>query len=187
MKFSPYISLDIETTGLPKDRPQVLQIAGVIDDLRSPVDQLQTFNFYVDPGEQIYGNAYALALNTKILKLIADDTTMTDEKGTPVYDLGSAIAEWSSIIATFSEQCGGRITIAGKNVAGFDLPILGDNGFSTEGIRHRVLDPGPMYFADFGYVPRLDEINKMIGRLPVSHDALQDAYDVVYAIRHKVL
>ena len=48
------------------------------------------------------------------------------------------------------------------------------------------MDVGPMYYPDFGYVPCLGEINKITqGTNEVSHDALDDSFDVVMAVRHK--
>lgn len=39
----PYVSIDIETTGI-SDESHILQIAAVYNDLVSPVDELKTFN-----------------------------------------------------------------------------------------------------------------------------------------------
>lgn len=79
-----------------------------------------------------------------------------------------------------------RVTIAGKNAAGFDIPILKANGFDVSMFSHKVLDPGSLYFPDYGYPPSLTEINMKLGRRAVTHDALDDAFDVVAAIRAKL-
>jgi len=40
-----------------------------------------------------------------------------------------------------------------------------------------------MYFHAFGYIPSMDEINEHLNRAAVTHNALDDAYDVVHAVR----
>ena len=77
-----------------------------------------------------------------------------------------------------------RVTVAGKNAGFFDLPIMQQNGFTFE-FKHRIIDVGSMYMTDFGYIPSLDEINKLNNRNVVSHNALDDCWDVVFAIRKK--
>ncbi len=59
------------------------------------------------------------------------------------------------------------------------------NGFNLGARSHRAIDVGSLYLSDFGYVPSVSEINKLLDRSPVSHNALEDAWDVVYAIRNK--
>ena len=97
----------------------------------------------------------------------------------------TAIVEWNDWITNLTNEFG-KLSVAGKNVAGFDLPILKMNGFDTSQFNHRCIDPGSLYFTEFGYVPNLGQINELTGRHAVMHDALVDAMDVVVAIRHKM-
>ena len=71
----------------------------------------------------------------------------------------------------------------------FDMPILSNdvNAFNLRRFLHRALDPGSMYTKEFNHIPTLDEINTVTGRKPVTHNALDDCWDVVYAIRYKWL
>jgi DNA polymerase III epsilon subunit-like protein len=81
------------------------------------------------------------------------------------------------------------ITFGGKNFSGFDLPFLkaqfkGFNkisDFLSYKIKHRVQDLGAEYYPLFQFVPNLDDINKLVERTEVTHDALDDAYDCVVA------
>jgi oligoribonuclease (3'-5' exoribonuclease) len=41
MKLRPYISIDLETTGLDVEKVQILQIGWVIDDGVSPINSLE--------------------------------------------------------------------------------------------------------------------------------------------------
>jgi hypothetical protein len=51
---------------------------------------------------------------------------------------------------------------------------------------YKTLDVGSLYFDVFGDNASLSKINELTGRKEVSHNALDDAYDVVYAVRHKL-
>jgi oligoribonuclease (3'-5' exoribonuclease) len=83
----------------------------------------------------------------------------------------------------------GRITIAGKNVAGFDIPFL-KNEFPevVDWFKHRVLDVGPMFYRKGDLqVPDLKtclERSKIYKH--IEHDALGDAEDVIRCIRYKL-
>jgi len=174
----PYLAIDIETTGLDKSRSQILQLAAIWDDGASPVSQLQKFSTIVDNGPLTYGEPYALQLNSGLLKKIANTKERAGILAAP-----DAAMEFSQFVRRLNKNQ--RITVAGKNAAGFDVPILFAQGFDTELFSHRVIDPGSMYFSDFGYVPNLGEINERLGRKPVSHDAYDDCLDVIAAIRAK--
>jgi hypothetical protein len=81
-----------------------------------------------------------------------------------------------------------RLVVAGKNVAGFDIPFLKQIKGLFPKFHHRVIDPGMMYFN-----PCIDEIPpdlkecKKRANLPevVSHEALDDAWDVIQLLRNK--
>lgn len=184
IKPIPYISLDIETTDLVTPHSMVLQLAMVIDDFTTPVEQLQKFNFLIKNEEPIIGNSYALQLNSWILYEL---TAKPENRKTdiPIITLDQAKVKFSSFLEFFCNKYSlKKATIAGKNVAGFDLRILEQNDFEMHKIMGRTIDPGSMFFKQFGKVPSLGEINKYLGRSNVSHNAVDDALDVVHAIRH---
>lgn len=183
-KPTPYISLDIETTDLVTPHTQVLQISAVLDDFTTPVEQLQTFNFLVDNGQTLTGSPFALQLNSWILQEL---TARPEKRKTdiPIVSLEQAKNKFSSFLEYVAKKYDlKKVTIAGKNVASFDLRILEQNNFELHKVGHRSLDVGSMFFRRFGYNPTLDEINKLVGRPKVTHDALSDAFDVVHAIRY---
>lgn len=178
----PVLVLDLETTGLNKQKSQVLQIGAI---LYNPQTQGRfTLNFYVDNGPITYGEPFALQMNQKILKHIA----VPKESPLPVYNIETA----KMMFSQFTERCaqetnaGKPLVVAGKNVAGFDLTILDNQGFDLSKISHRTLDIGGMFYKQFGYVPSISQINKLLGRPPVSHDALEDCEDVLAAILYEM-
>lgn len=209
----PYISLDLETTGLSVDKVDAIEIGMVLDDGVSPVGDLDKISLIIDIKSFDYSEPFAMQLNQRILKAISD------KEGAPIedviFEMESMVKKCQYLASDYDKEYtpNGRepkktkIQIAGKNPAGFDLPIL-RNSFrrqleksdtrkvGTEHIdkfkkilktfQHRVIDPGPMYFTDFGYVPALQQINQLLGREDVSHTAVEDAMDVVVAIRYKM-
>ena len=50
---------------------------------------------------------------------------------------------------------------------------------------HRFIDCGDVFFSDFGKNPSFEDINELIGWKPITHDALDDAINVVVALRYK--
>ena len=172
----PYLALDVETTGVNIEKVHVLQLAAVNDN-GNAIRDLQTFNEVIAWKEITYGEEYAMNLNKRLLERA--------EMGNNVVTVGEAREKFSKWLDEIQPQ--GRLTVAGKNAAGFDLPILVNktNNFIFKRFLRRVLDPGSMYTEEFDHIPDQTEINKLIGRQAVTHDALQDCYDVVYAVRHK--
>lgn len=190
MELKPYIALDIETTGL-EDGSQVLQVAMIFDDWEKPVAELEARSFLVDNSDEVFNGKlepFALSMNSWIFEAISQDN-----KKSPfvIYKTPAARAEFRKFLLECLDKLGGKsLTFAGKNIGEFDLKHLRINGF-FEGfghgiVSHRNIDIGALYLPDFGYVPTQGEINKLTGRKAVSHDALDDATDVVCAIRHKL-
>lgn len=167
MLIKPYYSLDIETTGLDIAQAQVLSIALVFDDGKSAIEDLKYLELIVHPTTDYY-EYYAMAMHSELLKILAGRPRCTT-------------TEINNAIAAFIGH-NNKIPIAGKNVAGFDLPILQNNNIKINA-HHRTLDVGSLYFHKFGYVPSLDEINKLLGFDSVSHKALDDALNIVKIVR----
>lgn len=191
MDLKPYIALDIETTGL-EDGCQVLQVAMIYDDWKKPVAELEARSFLVDNSDEIFTGKlepFALAMNSWIFDIISDYKSKKDFH--IIYKTTKARDEFRKFILECFDKLGGKsITFAGKNIGEFDLKHLGINGF-LDGfppglISHRNIDIGALYLPDFGYVPTQKEINQITGRKEVTHDALDDATDVVCAIRTKL-
>jgi hypothetical protein len=171
----PYLSLDVETTGVNVPKVHVLQLSAVYDNGDS-IESLPTFDAVIAWPKILYGEEYAMNLNRHLIERAA----MNDN----VVTLGKAKADFETWLSQVQPQ--GKITVAGKNAAGFDLPIFTNqvNGFFFKRFLRRVLDPGSMYTEYFDHIPTLDEINTWIGGEAVTHDALKDAFDVVRAVRY---
>lgn len=175
----PYVSIDIETTGLDKQKVHVLQLAAIYDNGKD-IEDLPTFDRIIKWPIISHGEEYAMNLNRGLLRR----AYQVREGVVSIEQARRDFEKWLDFV-----QPSGRFTAAGKNVQGFDMPILANpvNRFSLRRFLHRALDPGSMYTDEFDHIPTLDEINSVTGRKAVSHDALDDAWDVVYAIRYKWL
>ena len=197
-----YVSLDIETTGLDAHQDQILQIAMVVEDTfkpETPVEELPSFVALLNHN-YFRGNAFALAMNAWILSAIA-----SGKSEYPIYNVHEYPQQtfepgeisgpsfnypmWIQNILTFLDAHfgeGTRVTLAGKNVAGFDLQFLPQE--IKNRVRHRVLDVGPLFvdFSKDAVVPDLKECMKRAYPdkvYEVSHDALEDARDVIRLLR----
>lgn len=171
-----YMAIDIETTGLSL-HSQVLQLAAIHVD----GDAIEKFNCLIDNSEHDYLGPlepYALAMNSWIFDAIARRT----ETSIPILSRNEAIKEFNLFCENLVQHKNKPIVLAGKNVAGFDLPILRNNGFDIN-VKHRIIDVGSMYYPFFGYVPSFDEISALIGAPPITHNAMEDCERVVEAIQ----
>lgn len=116
----------------------------------------------------------------------------------PSFPVGSVIQKelkFKDVVNQFLSQnkFDGRITVAGKNFAGFDAKFLQDNYLFGENFmskfRHKVLDPGSMYvLPEDDQVPGLPLCLERAG-LPseVPHTAVDDAVLVIKCIQAKLL
>jgi hypothetical protein len=67
---TPYVCIDLETTGLDDANCQILEFGAVIEDWVTPFEKLKSFRCYIYH-DQIVGEPYALAMNAAILKKMA--------------------------------------------------------------------------------------------------------------------
>lgn len=206
-----YLSLDIETTGLDKNNCQVLQIAAVVDDLSdlrsiaTKTEDLPSFKAFIH-WDNINFEPYALNLHAKTGFL----TRYLEDKYKKRFD--DVISDFEQfLIKHYPLASNESRNFAGKNLQGFDLPFLfanrarrdtrdsrwpiivdgvyspkEDSSFLNR-IRHRVIDPS-VFFTDFfsdKATASLDQCKQRAGlEGEVSHDALDDARDVVNLVRH---
>lgn len=203
----PYIAIDIETTGLDVEKSQILQLGWVIDDGISPWEHLQKGSIFIQNPQINYGENYALGMNAWIFQELMKPATeriyptATPQEG--LEQLFVAIEETGHLAKKFDELNGvkrpsNRVQIAGKNAGNFDWPIILNNSsfsrlsnmdfsdWKRKYVDHRFIDCGAIFFSDFGKNPGFDEINKLIGWKDINHDALDDAINVVVALRFKV-
>ncbi len=185
----PYVSIDIETTGLDPETCQVLQIGAVVDDWETPVEELPTFNYYIEYSV-IKGEAYALSMHHKIFRAMADAVRGVASDGVPICCPEAITRTFSDWLFYNGISSSGKMTVAGKNYAAFDRNFLSKlkNWDWDIKMSHRFIDPGNMYYQpgiDDG-PPNMEECLRRVGLPPhVKHTALEDALDVVRLIRWK--
>lgn len=204
-----YLSLDIETTGLNPLTCNVLEVGAYFEDTLAlkPREQLPCFHKYLWQ-ETYQGEPFALQMNQAIFQKILE---LKKTQGVGSYhDQDHLLIEPDALWTQFgwwvysnrklwagtkfdddttyhvSEMP--KMVVAGKNVAGFDLPFLSQLPGIKPPFFHRVIDPGMMYFDAIQdkVPPDLKECKKR-AHLPeaVSHEALDDAWDVIQLVRYK--
>jgi hypothetical protein len=184
-----YVSLDLETTGGNPLRHQILELAAVVEDTKKllPLPELPTFRRVVRHPEYV-GTAGALALNAGLLQELAR-IEPNPELCTP--------AELLPQLRTFLMAQGFRpdkhdcltVTMAGKNIASFDLGFLRElPGYGTlVRAEPAMLDPAAFYL-NWRKDTRLPTMQICKARAgfeddTVAHEALADALDVVQLLR----
>ena len=178
----PYVSIDIETTGLDPETCQMLEIGAVFDNWTLPLDALPTFHCYV-VHKQIVGQPFALALNADILRKLANPAEDRRTSCAP-----SEVADDDGRLAW---RCGWdvskAVTPAGKNFASFDRQFLKRLPDFEKKVRlhHRTLDPAMLFWLPADEkLPDSKTCYERAGMDPkVAHTALEDALAVVQLIR----
>lgn len=206
-----YISIDLETTGLDWETCQILSFGAVIEDRenRLPIKDLPRFHRIIRR-DKIVGEPFALHLNSDLIQIIkeGDHPDLINE-----YELiehfwdflhlnGFDQREESEIfsgqikiigekmIATKNNQYSSiKINVVGKNFNGFDKRFLEKipNFLETFKINRRVLDPAPLFLEPTDeWLPNLQTCMNRAGiESEVTHDAVQDAVDVIKVLRYK--
>lgn len=187
-----YVSIDIETTGID-DKSHILQISAVYDDLKSPIKELKTIDLPIKYDVLTHCEPYAMGMNADLLKKMMDK----DFKTYSPFDAADALIGF--LLETQEVDEKGRkqkVVLAGKNVASFDIPKIKNFVSSIGGfygvdqlnklLHYKTLDVGSLYYDVFKDNVSLSKINELTNRPAVSHNALDDAFDVVHAVRHKL-
>ena len=176
----PYVSIDIETTGLDPATCQILEIGAVWEDWTRPLNELPTYRRLVVHNEY-RGNAFALAMNAELLRQLSGERQpwfLDEDK------VSDDLADWL-------KSCGwdGKtgITPAGKNFASFDRQFLKRLPRFEQVVRlhHRTLDPAILYWQfDDEKLPDSKTCYERAGMDgKVAHTAVEDALAVVRLIR----
>jgi DNA polymerase III epsilon subunit-like protein len=206
------ISIDIETTGVDPLKNQLIQFAAVIDDtvITKPIEELPKFSCYVAHKDYAINSGLAAQEETyrtlSVIKKISD-FQHSKELNLPVYNgtgaknalgeifttpqnLGKMFAMWLEENHYPKNQYDKFvINSAGKNVAGFDIPFIKHtipNWNHTFSFPVRVFDPAILFFDPVNdtELPNLSLCKERAGvDSYVSHDALDDAYDVINVLR----
>lgn len=189
-----YISIDTETTGIDPSLDQVLEIGAIIEDTNNPMsfEDLPKFNVIL-LYDRYQGTPFAINMNKRIWEILAyvppKGTTehikyCAEHRIIPASEAAHHFNKWLS-------ECGmkGRSVIAGKNIAGFDVPFLNNLPNWKENVKfhNRVIDPGSIMI-DWKNddVPPNSEECKRRARLEddtIAHNALYDAWDMIQILR----
>jgi len=180
-----YVSLDLETTGLDEHTHQILEIGAIIEDPYNELgfNEIPKFHAFIASPNYVC-QAGAAVMNTNIFKILSEGKHQ---------DIVTLLAAESMLINWLNKNLGKNadVTLAGKNVGTFDIPFLQvhmPNLFKNVNIHRRVLDPG-ILFTDIkkdSVIPNLKKCLSISGiQKEISHDAVEDAWDVIQVLRKK--
>ncbi|MBT2556410.1 3'-5' exonuclease [Hymenobacter sp. ISL-91] len=184
-----YISLDLETTGGRPVRHQILELAAVVEDTKNlrPLAELPYFRRVVRHPEYV-GTAGALALNAGLLRELA-----RKEPNPELCEPAELLPQLREFLLaqgfkTDKNDCV-AVTMAGKNIASFDLSFLRElPGYGTlVRAEPAMLDPAAFYL-NWRKDTRLPTMQTCKARAgfaddTVAHQALADALDVIELLR----
>lgn len=180
-----YFSLDMETTTVDYDERNHTNIIGVsivFEDTQTPKPLVELPHFTCLINQGVFkGGAYALSMNAAFLKMIAESS-----RKTPKYPVYTPL-EWQARFALFVKQYSGgkKLSVAGKNVAGFDfsfLPTPLKNLFAS-----RAIDVGQAFMSwSEDEIPNMQKCMDLAGvQSQVTHDMYLDALDNIACLRTK--
>lgn len=196
-----YISVDCETSGVNPEKDQILSIGLVIEDTVDikPIEELPKLHLVI-VRDRLEGNVFALDMNNDIINLLKNYQTSTteEEKESLEKSFGCKFVEEQDVVEEIWEFLNNRtnyhrfkpkkqITVAGKNV-NFDLSFLTKlpKWERLIKVRSRVIDPTILYtnWEEDEQLPNLSTC-KTRGNFDgyVSHNALEDAVDIVKLMR----
>lgn len=172
-----YFVIDIETTGLDRDKDQILEFAAIYDDGTTTIDACPTFTRVIKR-ERVKGSPYAMAMNQDLLRLIAQNPP-------PVnwcyeWELGRQFDKWAR-----EQQPVGPLICGGQNFASFDLPFLRRLRSAFPEISHRTIEANMFYLRpdDISIPDTAECYRRATMSHPVSHRALADAIGSAILIR----
>ena len=191
-----YVSIDLETTGLDPDKCQIIELAAIIDDLVTPLEELPKFRYLVK--EPVYrGEPYAFSMHAALFREIVaggdvecwNYQNRTNLRGRENM-LTSCFREWLDE----NHLPAHLFLAAGKNFAGFDARFMRrlPEAYKLTW-EHRVLDPGALYMLPTDTI--VPSTNTCIERAEMQgmetenipgdpHTALHDALMVCALIRN---
>lgn len=223
-----YVSIDIETTGLDREKCEILSIGAVIEDTANPrpIDELPKYHVAIKRNG-FYGEPTALTMNAGLIGAITEyQNSRRDEDKERIakeYDIRfldeSEVAvdfyHWLFAYSAFeydpqrvlsghvtrhplfgmvpvvgSSVQKAHINVAGKNFATFDKVFLErlPRWKQCIEVRNRILDPAILFvdWKEDGALPGLNLCKNRANILgEVTHNALEDAIDVVEVLRTK--
>lgn len=200
-----YFSLDIETTGVDFENNQIIEFGAIFEDTNKqlPFDKIPKFKRIIKH-ESYNGSAIAINMNTRIFQILAEYEKIKNFKKDEFAEINNIIKpnQLMNQFYTFVLECYSGyklpipyagINIAGKNFTGFDnrfIEKLRDNygmDFSLK-FNNRVADPAALYvdWLNDDSLPSLGDCKVKAGIYgAVTHDAIEDAWDVIQLLRKK--
>jgi len=220
-----YLSIDLETTGLEKDKYQILSFGAILEDTEKklPYDEIPKFHAAILHNE-ITGSPFAMNMNKKIIEAIVQYQTAKDQDekndivqmtGMQFYresDLVEGFYRWlydNGVVEFNPDMLNGQmvklengktypmitsktkpvtINVAGKNFASFDKHFVDrlPRWQQLIRIRQRIIDPA-VIFTDWKNDKALPALYDCKTRAKVegvvTHDALEDSWDVIQLLR----
>jgi len=205
-----YVSIDIETSGLDTENHQVLSIGAVIEDTKKKLPLRDIPKFYcIVLQRQITGSPRALDMNKGIIQFMGAYLD-SDQAGRNLLSESMGFYEKDEVAKAFYRflhphfyNPGERtvddigkvknpllINVAGKNFGTFDNVFLKKLPWWQKLIvaKQRIIDPAPL-FVDWENDEELPSLTECKSRAgiggSVTHNALEDAWDVVEVLRKK--
>lgn len=209
MKF---VSIDLETTGLDRDKHQVLSIGAIVEDtaLQLPFNEIPKFHGII-LRDEIVGSPFAITLNKDLIEMMCaykegntevrnimeqryGNIFFTEQEIIPqLYHFllengfGHKDCNYPKVTSTTKPI---TINVAGKNFGTFDKPFMSKLPWFQKLIivRQRIIDPSNSYvdWMNDETLPSLNECKKRAGiEGEVTHNALEDAWDVIQVLRKK--
>lgn len=185
-----YVSIDLETTGTNPSRHQIIEFGAVIENTKKDIEleNLPRFKRIVKHPEYT-GQAFAFNLNARIFQELVQPTGAAQI--CEAHELAGQFKEFliNNGFEANDEKGSVWLIAAGKNFAAFDLAFLKSlpNWHKHIRISQQILDPAIYYvnFAEDDKLPSLEECKMRAGfeDTIVTHDALNDALDVVRLLR----
>ena len=204
-----YVSIDIETTGLDTENNQVLSIGAVIEDTtkKLSLEEIPKFHAIVLQ-RQLHGSPRALTMNGRLIELMGEylegdtlkkmelhdiiDFYEADEVAKAFYKFLQphfATPQEMEIKDVAKVKKPLLINVAGKNFGTFDNVFLKKLPWWQKLIlaKQRIIDPAPLFidWENDEELPSLTICKERAGiKGKVTHDALEDAWDVVEVLRN---
>lgn len=204
-----YISIDIETTGLNPESCEILSFGAIIEDTNNllPFDKIPKF-YKVFKHKFIQGEPFALDMNANLIKEIKEGKSENLIEPWELVDClwdflgenemlsqnpfeGHVKNTGKAIIPVRNIKSKEKLKVAGKNFSSFDKLFIENLPHFTDvfSFHQRVLDPASLFvdFKNDEWLPNLTLCKEKanLDVLEVSHNALEDAWDVIQVLRTK--
>jgi hypothetical protein len=200
-----YFSIDIETTGLDFDNNQIIEFGAIFEDPNRQLsfEEIPKFKRIIRHDKYV-GQPVAIHMNARIFKILSE-YDMCRKADKEAFALLHNIVTPGQLMDDFLEfviQCyahyslpvpSSGLNVVGKNFAGFDNRFIENlkRDYGMKGslrFKNRVGDPGPLYvnwYEDESFPGLLDCKARAGIQGEVTHDALEDAWDVIQVLRKK--